>query len=252
VLFFADNSYVYAGNNPLSNVDPSGQRIVGASASQAKAAAKSQARSRVQSRPGAPKKASGSSNLSQVRSEIWRLCSPFGNNACQFLWSQLSRAPASQVGDWMRRLGVGLVIVGILVLVLDAIYVFKTDPNKVEAMELATISIDLILQAVGAISAWPGVKESIVYAIVAFGNGVVSAINGVLALVHAIGIFAQDAVDVTVDAVTVAATGEVAPVEAIADTLLSGFVSYLLQGAASGLIAAGNGLIALGYKWQGE
>jgi len=31
-LFFADAPYVYAGNNPLSNVDPSGQRTAGAGA----------------------------------------------------------------------------------------------------------------------------------------------------------------------------------------------------------------------------
>jgi hypothetical protein len=52
-LFFADNPYVYAGANPLSNVDPSGQRTAGASSSQVKEAAKKQAqKARVQTKRG--------------------------------------------------------------------------------------------------------------------------------------------------------------------------------------------------------
>jgi RHS repeat-associated protein len=43
-LFFSDQPYVYAGNNPLSNVDPSGQRTSGADESQIKQQAKNQAK----------------------------------------------------------------------------------------------------------------------------------------------------------------------------------------------------------------
>jgi hypothetical protein len=56
-LFFADAPYGYAGNNPLSNVDPSGQKVAGASGSQVKAAATRQAQTvRVLSKQGNPPK----------------------------------------------------------------------------------------------------------------------------------------------------------------------------------------------------
>jgi RHS repeat-associated protein len=67
-LFFADAPYGYAGNNPLSNVDPSGQKVAGASSSQVKRAATRQAQSRVQTTSGTPHHAPppgpcGSSNV---------------------------------------------------------------------------------------------------------------------------------------------------------------------------------------------
>lgn len=48
--------YAYAGNNPVSNVDPSGQRYARASGSQTKKAAARQAKTRVQGRKGTPPK----------------------------------------------------------------------------------------------------------------------------------------------------------------------------------------------------
>lgn len=58
------NPYVYAGNNPLSNVDPSGQRTAGANAAQVRNAAALQAHTRVSSRRGSSSKQSHSANPS--------------------------------------------------------------------------------------------------------------------------------------------------------------------------------------------
>ena len=243
-LFFADNPYVYAGNNPLSNVDPSGQRAAGASAAQVKQAAKKQAsKARVVARQGDP--ARGKPSLyDRVLSVCGRL-----SGICSTLIDKLGGSRII-TADFVRNLGVALMIIGGVIDLADGLYILSSaaDKGKVIGVILAILStVDGILGDLSN-SSMSRAQVSIVMIIGAAVNALAAILQQAAAVLAAWGLAGRVVVDASLTAGVAATEGEAAPIMGILSWLGSNWITYVIGGLGAVFASFGQTLVSLADK----
>lgn len=237
-LFFADQPYAYVGANPVSNVDPSGQRYTtgnGGGDSQQKHY--SPKKTRTKTRKGSPKK--------------YRKTIPFsllkGCSLCSAIVDTLAKTQPTII------IGAILIAVGV---VADAIAIGMFMKAGLENPELAPMilhvlailgSMSLALDVLsGATAIWgSGPIAGIIHGLLALINFMASALKVAVPIALAGG-WAAALLRIGLAGTVEAEEGEAAPIDAAVSIFIGLQVAGWISVGASFLIGVGEALVAWG------
>jgi RHS repeat-associated protein len=236
-----DNPYVYAGNNPLSNVDPSGQMYTDSAGGGQPKTAKSSHPTRAQTRPGNPKR--GAPTLYE---SVLGICGRL-SGMCSVLIQKLGGPQILGNKALLRNVGVVLMIAGAALDFIDAIYTLINAADKGRAIGYALATLGFVTAIISDLSNSTMSKQQIGVAMVI--GAAVDAFAALLETAAAIylqwGIWGEVAVDASVTVATTAAEGEAAPAMSILNWLGGNVITYALGAMGSGLASIGQSLIAV-------
>ena len=221
-LYFADNPYAYAGNNPLSNVDPSGQY-------------------RAAGQGSAARESGAATNKLMARVVAHQGCDYFCEQAWRQRWidhantvrsKRLAALDAQAQGDFIAA---GFLDVMGLLLGFDA--AVDVLDKLVDFADVVSVFLDILIPSFGKLGqdkGWSPTFYSKALTASAWLNQIMALVTATVAAVRLGGLAAMG-VGIALGAIDTAAEG----IPGLLVKLFGSFMAFVLQSAGAGLMAVG-------------